>query len=124
MGGAALAGYFFAGPGPRASTITFHALTAVQLLHAFTSRSETRDILSELERPANPTLYKAIAASTALQMVPQAFPTTRRLLGLSQIGILDLFAIAGIALGSTLVNNLLGAILNRHAAPLLAPPRN
>jgi hypothetical protein len=77
-----------------------------------------------LERPANPALYNAIAASAALQMASQAFPATRRLLGLSPIGILDLFAIAGIALGSTFVNNLLGAVLNKHAAPLLAPPRN
>ncbi|HVZ50648.1 MAG TPA: HAD-IC family P-type ATPase [Pseudolabrys sp.] len=124
MGAASLAGYAFAGPGPRASTITFHALTLTQLLHAFTSRSERHGILSELSRPANPALYGSFIFSAALQVAAQAFPVTRRLLGLSPIGVADAMAIGGVALGSTLVNNLIGAVLNRHVAPLLTPRRN
>jgi Ca2+-transporting ATPase len=124
MGTASLAGHFLKGGGPRASTITFHALTAVQLLHAFTSRSETRGILSEFSRPANPSLYQAVAASAALQVAAQAFPATRRLLGLSPIGTFDIFAITGIALGSTLANNLIGAVFYKNATPLLTPPRS
>lgn len=122
MGIAALAGYFLSGAGPRASTITFHGLTFVQLLHAITSRSESRGIIAELGRTGNPALYGAIAASGALQVAAQVFPTARRLLGLTPLGAADLLTIGAIVFGSTLVNNVLDHVLLDWEGPA-RPPR-
>jgi Ca2+-transporting ATPase len=114
MGAAALSGYFLSGGGAtaaRAGTITFHGLTFAQLLHAFSSRSQTRGILAEFDRPANRTLYGAVAASAGLQFAAQAIPSARRLLGLAPLRPLDLLSIGGIALGSALVNDIVGYAL-------------
>ena len=111
MGGAALAGYFLSGGtarAARASTVAFHGLTFAQLLHAISSRSETRGIIAEFDRPANSALYGAIATSAALQAAAQSIPVARRFLGLAPLGLADLLAIAAIALGSTLTNDLVG----------------
>jgi Ca2+-transporting ATPase len=122
MGTAALAGFFLSGAGPRASTITFHGLTFIQLLHAITSRSESRGILAELGRAGNPALFGTIAASGALQVAAQAFPTARRLLRLTPLGAVDLLTIGAIVFGSTLVNNVLDYILLDWEGPA-RPPR-
>jgi Ca2+-transporting ATPase len=122
MGTASLAGFFASGAGPRAGTITFHALTMMQLMHAVTSRSETRGILAELGRAGNPTLYGTIAASAVLQVAVQAFPTTRRLLRLTPLGAGDLLRVGAVVLGSTLLNNVLDTVLLDWEGPP-RPPR-
>jgi Ca2+-transporting ATPase len=117
MGVAALAGYFLSGgaaAAARASTVTFHGLTLVQLLHGIACRSETRGFGAEFRRPASPKLYGAIAASAALQVFAQAVPAARRLLGLSPIGFAELLGIGGIALGATAVNDAVGYLLRDH----------
>ena len=114
MGTASLAGYFLAGGAAnpvRAGTLTFHGLTFAQLLHALSSRSETRGLAAELGRPPNPKLYATLAGSVALQIAAQLFPPTRQLLRLAPIGFGDALAIAGIAVGSTVVNDALGYVL-------------
>jgi Ca2+-transporting ATPase len=120
MGAATLAGYYLLGGGAggtRASTVVFHGLTLTQLLHAITSRSESRGIAAEINRPANVTLYGAIATSTSLQLVAQILPATRRLLGLAPLGLVDGLAIAAITLGSTLANNAIGRLTgDEHAS--------
>jgi Ca2+-transporting ATPase len=121
MGTAALAGFFLSGAGPRASTITFHGLTMAQLLHAITSRSESRGIFAELGRPGSPALYGAISASGALQLAAQLFPATRRLLRLTPLGAADLLAIGAIVFGSTLVNNVLDYVLLDWEGPARRP---
>lgn len=124
MGTAALAAYFLSGGaagGPRARTITFHGLTFGQLLHAISSRSETRGITAEFCRPANPTLYGAIAASMLLQVGGQFIPVTRRLLGLAPLRVSDLLGIAAVALGSSLMNDLTGYFARDGRAPLHSP---
>jgi Ca2+-transporting ATPase len=124
MGGAALAGYFLAGgSGARASTITFHGLTTAQLLHAISSRSETRSVLAEFDRPPNLALYGAIATSATLQLVAHFFSTTRRLLGLAPLGAGDLWSVAGIALSSVITNDIMGYLLRNSGTPSLPPPR-
>lgn len=121
MGSAALAGYFAAGAGLRASTITFHSLTLVQLLHSLTSRSESHSILAELDRPANRPLYGAIAVSAALQVAAQLIPTTRRLLGLTPLVAGDLLAIGAVALGSTVTTNVADYMIRDRLVPTHSP---
>jgi P-type Ca2+ transporter type 2C len=125
MGTVTLAGYFLAGGAAgaaRASTVTFHGLTFAQLLHAISSRSETRGFAAEFQRPANAKLYRALLGSAALQVAAQLFPATRRLLGLAPLGGADLLGIAGIAIGSTLVNDAVGYVLRDDTVPLRRSP--
>jgi Ca2+-transporting ATPase len=113
MGGAALAGYFaMGGAGARASTVAFHGLTVIQLLHAISSRSELRGIEAEFGRPANAKLYAGIGASVALQVAAQFIPGTRRLLGLAPLGLVDIMAIGAVALGATAVNSSISYVVN------------
>ena len=124
MGTAALAGYFASGGGAgaaRASTVTFHALTLAQLLHAISSRSENRGFAAEFSRAPNPQLYGAIAASAAVQAAAQFVPPVRRLLGLTPVGLADLLAIAGVAFGATIANDIIGFLLRDGGVPR-APP--
>jgi Ca2+-transporting ATPase len=117
MGTAALAGYFATGGAAgaagaaRAGTVTFHALTLAQLLHAISSRSESRGFAAELDRRPSPHLYGAIAASAALQAAAQFVPPARRLLSLAPVGLTDLLAIAGVAVGATVANDIIGFLL-------------
>ncbi|MEZ5785288.1 MAG: HAD-IC family P-type ATPase [Xanthobacteraceae bacterium] len=110
LGASALVGYLSAGGATgsaRAGTIAFHALTLSQLVHALGCRSETSGVEAALSRPRNPILYGAVAASAALQLGVQLFPATRRLFGLSPIGVSDSLGIAGVILGSTLSNRMI-----------------
>ena len=117
MGTAALGVFLLTGGGPRASTITFHSLTAIQLVHALTSRSDTQGILAEATRPMNPVLYGAIAASAGLQVAAQIVPLTRRVLRLAPLGASDLVTIGGTVLASTLVSNVIDYIIRDRATP-------
>jgi Ca2+-transporting ATPase len=111
MGGSALSVYFASGGlkgGARASTVTFHGLVLAQLLHAISSRSETRGLSAEFERRPNYALYNAIAASVGLQAAAQFFPILRRFLNLAPLKAGDLLGIGAIAVGSSLVNDILG----------------
>ncbi|WP_084572843.1 cation-translocating P-type ATPase [Methylocapsa aurea] len=124
MGGATLAGYFLTGGSAathaRASTVTYHGLVMAQFLHAISCRSQTGGFASEFRRPKSPRLYGALAMSAALQLATQVFPATRRLFGLAPIGFADAAAIAGIAVGSTLTNDIAG-LLRGRGAPSLSP---
>jgi Ca2+-transporting ATPase len=123
MGAAALAGYFLLGGaagGARARTVTFHGLTLTQLLHSISSRSEAHGIFAEIDRPPNRTLYGAVAASASLQIAAQFIPTVRRLVGLAPLGLGDVLAIAAIAAGSTLTNNLIGYLAGNNRSPASA----
>ena len=124
MGTAALSGYFLAGGSAnpvRASTITFHGLTFAQLIHALSCRSETLGLAAERKRPPSPKLYATLAGSVALQIGAQLFPPTRKLLRLAPLGVSDVLAIAGIAVASTVTNDVLGYVLRGFERP---PPRN
>jgi Ca2+-transporting ATPase len=121
MGGAALTGYFLAGGAAnpvRAGTLAFHGLTFAQLLHALSCRSETRGFAAEIGRPPSAKLYATLAGSAAVQVAAQMFPLTRRFLRLAPLGAGDVLAIAGIAVGSTLANEVLGRVLRDFEQPL------
>jgi P-type Ca2+ transporter type 2C len=121
MGGAALTGYFLAGGASnpvRAGTLAFHGLTFAQLLHALSCRSETHGFAAEIGRPPSAKLYATLAGSAAVQVAAQMFPLTRRFLRLAPLGVGDVLAIAGIAVGSTLANDLLGRVLRDFERPL------
>jgi Ca2+-transporting ATPase len=126
MGTAALAGYFFAGggaDGARGGTIAFHGLTFAQLLHALASRSQTRGLAAEFSRKPNPVLYGTLAASAAIQAGAQLFPLSRRLLNLAPLRSGDVLAIAAIAAGSTIANDVASYLLRDKAAPPLKTAR-
>jgi hypothetical protein len=120
MGAATLAGYFATGGAAathaRASTVVYHGLVAAQFLHAIGCRSQTGGFSHEFTRPPSPKLYGALAISGALQAATQVFPAARRLFGLAPIGLSDLAAIAGIALCSTVANEIAGRLAARHHA--------
>lgn len=122
MGVAALLGYFSVGAGAgsggaRASAVAFHGITCGQLLHSLACRTERRGLSAEIGRPPNAMLYGGVGATLLLQLGAQLFPLTRRLLGLSPLGPGDLLRIGAIALGSSLANDIIGAIADREAAP-------
>jgi Ca2+-transporting ATPase len=124
MSAAALGGYLLSGGltgDVRASTVLFHGLTLAQLMHAITSRSETRGFIAELDRPPNSAVYGAVAASATLQVVAQAIPALRHLLGLSPLGSGDLLSIAAIALGSTIMNDAFAYIAQEDRGRPLPP---
>jgi P-type Ca2+ transporter type 2C len=77
------------GAGPQASTLAFTTLTAGQLLHAVTSRSEAHSVFDATPLPANRYLYGALLGSFGLQALTLFLPGLRGLLGLTPISLLD-----------------------------------
>ncbi len=92
MTAAGMGGYLYAlaryGAGPQASTMAFLSLTAAQLLHAFSARSD-QPIAGGDKLPSNRYLPLAIGGSLALEVLAMVFPPLRALLGLAPIGIID-----------------------------------
>ena len=93
-----------AGEGPRGSGATFVALTAGQLLHALSCRSETHSIFRNERLPSNPTLNRTMLALGLLTAGAIALPWSRRLLGVSGMTLGD-WLIAGAAGSSSYVIN-------------------
>ena len=58
-----------------------------------------------------------VAASAALQAVAQFVPPARRLLSLTPLGLADVLAIAGVAAGATVANDIIGFLLRDGGAP-------
>jgi Ca2+-transporting ATPase len=114
IGLAALAAYRFAGGArdvARSGTVTFHGLTLGQLLYSVCCRSERAGLAAKLIRSPNRKLVGAILLSTAVQAAIQIFPATRRILGLAPIGGRDLVAIAGVAIGASVANDAIRALV-------------
>ncbi|WP_127091551.1 cation-translocating P-type ATPase [Aquabacter cavernae] len=117
MGAVSLAGYLApAGVPATGRTVAFHGLTLAQLLHALLCRSDAGP-LSGAGRPANPYLALAIGGGIALQATAQALPVTRRLLGLSPLGLGGMAGALAIAAAATMANGVVAAL-----PPPLAPP--
>ncbi len=93
-----------AGPGPRASGATFVALTAGQLLHALSCRSETQSLWRGERLPPNPTLNKTMLALGLLTAGALALPWSRRLLGVTGMTAADWLIAGAAGGGSYLVN--------------------
>ncbi|MFZ2225308.1 MAG: cation-transporting P-type ATPase, partial [Candidatus Deferrimicrobium sp.] len=92
------------GPGPQAGTIAFMSLTAGQLLHAFSCRSETISLFDSRKLPPNRYLAGALCGSLALQASAVAIPPLRGLLGLTSIAPGDGLVIGAAALAPLLIN--------------------
>jgi hypothetical protein len=58
-----------------------------------------------------------VAASASLQVVAQFLPAMRRLLGLAPVGLRELLGIGGIVVGSTVVNRLIGYLMDEDSGP-------
>jgi len=110
MTGAAMTSYVYGlrryGPAGGAGTMAFLTLTGAQLLHAFSSRSETHSVL-EWGRPSNPWIGLSVAGGFGVQAVAAVVPWLRRLLGTVRVGAGDValaWGLAGVsfALGETL----------------------
>jgi Ca2+-transporting ATPase len=84
------------GAGAAASTLAFNALTLNELAHAYSSRSEHRNVFDGGSGLApNPHLNKAILGMAGLQAIVSIVPGFRRLLGTAPMGISDLLVLAG-----------------------------
>ncbi|MFZ5447432.1 MAG: HAD-IC family P-type ATPase [Thermodesulfobacteriota bacterium] len=92
------------GLGAQASTLAFHGLTAGQLLHALSCRSEQYSVLSPGKLPPNRYLTAALAGSLGLQVLTAVVPGLRTILGLTPISLLDGLVVAGGAALPLLVN--------------------
>jgi Ca2+-transporting ATPase len=80
------------GVGARSSTVAFSTLTAGQLLHALTCRSEHRPGLSGL--PASPALLGALGGTLGLTAAAVTVPLLRRLLQTTPLSGLDVVTVA------------------------------
>ncbi len=92
------------GIGPRAGSLAFLSLTAGQLLHALSCRSEQHSMFSAERLPRNKYLEVALGGSFALQILAVTVPGLRRLLGIGPISIIDGLVIGGSAAFPLLVN--------------------
>jgi Ca2+-transporting ATPase len=92
------------GAGPQASTLAFTSLTASQLLHAVTSRSETHSVFDATPLPSNPYLSAALIGSFGLQALALVVPGLRGILGLTPLSVLDGVVISSSAVLPFLAN--------------------
>jgi Ca2+-transporting ATPase len=81
----ALGAYLWArsrsGPGAHAGTVGFTSLTLAQLLHAWSTRSETHTIFDREHLASNKWLPIAVGGTMVLQVLANLVPGLRRLLG-------------------------------------------
>src|SRR5262249_56915648 len=79
----ALAAYTYGikryGQSPNARALSFVTLTAAQLLHAFSTRSERHNIFDSHRSPPNPYVPLSVGGGIALTLLIQLVPATRRL---------------------------------------------
>jgi len=92
------------GIGMRAGSLAFISLTAAQLLHAKSCRSEHHTMFDRQPLSRNRYLSAALLGSFALQGLAMVVPGLRSLLGIGPIGILDGLVITGSAVVPLLVN--------------------
>jgi Ca2+-transporting ATPase len=92
------------GRGQKAGTLAFLSLTAGQLLHAISCRSEQHSIFGAEKMQPNRYLAAALGGSFAVQFLAMIIPGLRNLLGIAPIGIFDSFVIGGAAVMPLLVN--------------------
>ena len=92
------------GKTPRARGVAFVALSTAQLLHAFSTRSESVSLFDHERTEPNPYLPLAVGGGIGLTVLTQLLPLTRRWLGSSAMPLLD-WAIAGVGAISPLLAN-------------------
>ncbi|MFW6123208.1 MAG: HAD-IC family P-type ATPase [Thermodesulfobacteriota bacterium] len=92
------------GLGAQAGTLAFHSLTAGQLLHALSCRSEHQSMFTATKPPVNRYLTLALGGSLALQLGTAIIPGLRSILGLTPLTLIDGLVIGSGALLPFLVN--------------------
>jgi magnesium-transporting ATPase (P-type) len=106
------------GAGARAATLAFTSLTAAQLLHTVSCRSETHTIFDPVPLAPNPYLLAALAGSIAVQSLTFMVPGLRSLLGITPIGAIDGLVIGAAAGLPLFVNEALKKWRARSAGEL------
>jgi Ca2+-transporting ATPase len=97
------------GMSTQARSVSFVALSAAQLLHAFSTRSERTNIFGSERAAHNPYLPMSVVGGIGLTVLMQLVPVTRRWLGSGAMPILD-WAVAGLgAVGPLLANEMVKA---------------
>jgi P-type Ca2+ transporter type 2C len=108
--GGALAAYIWAyrrsGPGAHAGTVGFTALTLGQLLHAWSTRSETHTIFDKTRLAQNKWLPLAVGGTMLIQVLANLVPGIRRLLGTVPLTPIDWIVALTAAIGPFLINEL------------------
>jgi P-type Ca2+ transporter type 2C len=104
----ALAAYAYGikryGHSPKARALSFITLTATQLLHAFSTRSERHNIFDSHTSAPNPYIPLSVGGGIALTLLIQLIPSTRKLFGSRPLPAFD-WLIASIAAAAPLVAN-------------------
>ena len=115
------------GAGLQAGTMAFHSLTAAQLLHALSCRSDRFRAFSR-EKPLTPLLTASVLGSIAATVLATLVPSARRLLGIAPLGPIDwLVTAAGAVLpfiSIELAKPHLSRIGGQHDAPPGPPQRS
>ena len=105
----------------RARSVSFVALSAAQLLHAFSTRSEKVHIFGSEKASPNPYLPLSVVGGIGLTVLMQMLPTTRRWLGSGAMPIFD-WAVATVGAIGPLVANEMVKAARFAPARLSAPP--
>jgi P-type Ca2+ transporter type 2C len=92
------------GIGPQAGTMAFTSLTAGQLLHALSCRSQTHRLFERHGLAPNRPLGIAVGGSLAVQFLSLLLPPLRTLLGVTPLGLADWLVAAGGAVLPLVVN--------------------
>ncbi len=94
------------GIGPRATTIAFETITAAQLLHAFSCRSERHSMFEPGACPPNRYVPMAIGGGIGLQVLATILPGLRGILGATPLGLFDWALVASTAVTPLLINEI------------------
>jgi P-type Ca2+ transporter type 2C len=112
--GAAMSAYLYGlaryGVGPRAGTLAFSTLTAGQLFHAISCRSEPHSIFDPEPFPRNPYLSLSVVGGLALQACAVTLPGLRTFLGATPLGLVDWLVTGGAALTPFVFNETLKVV--------------
>jgi P-type Ca2+ transporter type 2C len=97
------------GMSAQARSVSFVALSAAQLLHAFSTRSEKNHIFDRKPAAPNPYLPLSVGGGIALTVLMQMLPATRRWLGSEPMPVLDWSIATAGAIGPLLANEMIKA---------------
>lgn len=106
----------------RARSVSFVALSAAQLLHAFSTRSEKNHIFAAQPAAPNPYLPASVIGGITLTILMQMVPATRRWLGSGAMPAIDWAVATAGAIGPLLANEMVKAVrfsAQRGATPAL-----
>ena len=99
------------GIGPRAATIAFETITAAQLLHALSCRSERHSIFEPGACPPNRYMPLAVGGGIGLQVMATILPGLRGILGVTPLGLLDWAIVAGVSTTPLLINEIVKELM-------------